>query len=194
MDPQEPHWLDAEETQAWRALAKTLFRLPTALDAQLRRDAGISHFEYEVLALLSEAPDRTLRMSELAMWAGGSLPRLSQVVARLEQRGWVRRTPDPADGRYTLATLTDQGQAKVTQAAPGHVQEVRRLVFDPLTKAQSRQLREISRRIIRAIDPDDQPHGPAQTARRPEERALPAGPRTSDRIRPGSVEGSRQRP
>jgi DNA-binding MarR family transcriptional regulator len=86
--------------------------------------------------------------------AEGSLPRLSQVVARLEQRGWVRRTPDPADGRYTLATLTDQGQATVTQAAPGHVQEVRRLVIDPLTKTQLRQLREISRRVIRAIDPD----------------------------------------
>jgi DNA-binding MarR family transcriptional regulator len=105
-------------------------RLPAALDAQLRRDAGISHFEYDVLALLSEAPEPAIRMSTLAMWAGSSLPRLSQVVARLQQRGWVRRTPDPADGRYTLAILTDQGQAKVTQAAPGHVQEVRRLVLD----------------------------------------------------------------
>jgi DNA-binding MarR family transcriptional regulator len=152
--PEEPRWLDAEEDEAWRGLAITMARLPAALDAQLRRDAGISHFEYDVLALLSEAPDRTLRMSALATFAGGSLPRLSQVVARLEQRGWVRRTPDPADGRYTLATLTDQGQAKVTQAAPGHVQEVRRLVLDQLTKTQSRQLRDISRRIIRAIDGD----------------------------------------
>jgi DNA-binding MarR family transcriptional regulator len=153
-DPQEPRWLDPEEQQAWRALASALVRLPAALDAQLHRDAGISHFEYQVLALLSEAPGRTLRMSVLATLAEGSLPRLSQVVARLEQRGWVCRTLDPADGRYTLATLTDQGQAKVTQAAPGHVQEVRRLVVDPLTKTQSRQLREISRRILRAIDPD----------------------------------------
>jgi DNA-binding MarR family transcriptional regulator len=153
--PQDPRWLDAEERQAWLALASALNRLPAALDAQLRRDAGISHFEYQVLALLSEAPDRTLRMSALATLAEGSLPRLSQVVARLEQPGWVRRTPDPADGRYTLAILTDQGLAKVAEAAPGHVQEVRRLVFDPLTKAQSRQLREISRRIMRAIDPDN---------------------------------------
>jgi DNA-binding MarR family transcriptional regulator len=152
---QEPRWLDAEEQQAWRALARTLVRLPTALDAQLHRDAGISHFEYQVLALLAEEPGRTLRMSTLATRAGGSLPRLSQVVARLEQRDWVRRTPDPADGRYTLAILTDNGQAKLTDAAPGHVQEVRRLVFDPLTKAQSRQLREIGLRIIRAIGPDD---------------------------------------
>jgi DNA-binding MarR family transcriptional regulator len=153
--PQEPRWLDPEEQQAWRALASALVRLPAALDAQLHRDAGISHFEYQVLALLSEAPGRTLRMSALAAQAGGSLPRLSQVVARLEQRGWVRRAPDPADGRYTLATLTGQGQAKVTQAAPGHAQEVRRLVLDPLTKTQSRQLREISRRITRAIDSGD---------------------------------------
>ena len=154
---QELRWLDSEESQAWRALARTLVRLPAALDAQLRRDAGISHFEYQVLALLSEAPGRTLRMSALATQAEGSLPRLSQVVARLEQRGWVRRTPDPADGRYTLASLTDQGLAKVTQAAPGHVREVRRLVFDPLTKTQSRHLREIGRRITRTIDSDDQP-------------------------------------
>jgi DNA-binding MarR family transcriptional regulator len=156
--PEEPRWLDAEEAQAWRALAKTMNTLPAALDAQLRRDAGISHFEYQVLALLSEAPGRTLRMSALAMWAGASLPRLSQVVGRLEQRGWMRRTPDPADGRYTLVTLTGEGQAKVTQAAPAHVQEVRRLIFDPLTKAQTRQLREINRRIMRSIDPGD--HGP----------------------------------
>ncbi|MFY9890949.1 MAG: MarR family transcriptional regulator [Streptosporangiaceae bacterium] len=166
--PQEARWLDTEESHAWRALVKTLARLPAALDAQLRRDAGISHFEYQVLALLSEAPDRTLRMSALAMWVGASLPRLSQVVARLEQRGWVRRTTDPADGRYTLAILTGQGQAKVTQAAPGHVQEVRRLVFDPLTKAQSRQLREISQRILGATDPDDQPPPAATPARAPQ--------------------------
>ena len=153
--PEEPRWLDAEESKAWLALAGTLIRLPSALDEQLRRDAGISHFEYQVLAMLSQAPDCTLRMSVLAMQTEGSLPRLSQVVARHEQRGWVRRTPDPADGRYTLAMLTDEGGAKVAEAAPGHVEEVRRLVFDPLTKAQTRQLREIGRRILHAIDPDE---------------------------------------
>ena len=165
--PLEPRWLDPEERQAWLVLASTLVRLPAALDAQLRRDAGISHFEYQVLALLSESPGRTLRMSELAMQAEGSLPRLSQVVARLEQRGWVRRVPDPADGRYTLAILTDEGGAKVTEAAPGHVEEVRRLVFDPLTKVQTRQLREIGRRIMRAIDSDDQPLPAATPAQTP---------------------------
>ena len=155
--PQEPRWLDAEEREAWLALASTLIRLPSALDEQLRRDAGISHFEYQVLANLSQVPDRTLRMSMLATRTEGSLPRLSQVVARLEQRGWVRRTPDPADGRYTLAILTDEGWTKVAEAAPGHVEEVRRLVFDPLTRPQSRQLREIGRRILHAIDPDEPP-------------------------------------
>ncbi|HEY1917853.1 MAG TPA: MarR family transcriptional regulator [Streptosporangiaceae bacterium] len=170
--PQEPHWLDAEEERAWLALAATLIRLPSALDTQLRRDAGISHYDYTVLAVLSQEPGRTLRMSELATLTEGSLPRLSQVVARLEQRGWVRRTPDPADGRYTLATLTDQGSAKVAEAAPGHVEEVRRLVFDPLTKAQHRQLHEIGRRIMRAIDPDDrgldnQPPATSSSSARP---------------------------
>jgi DNA-binding MarR family transcriptional regulator len=169
--PQEPRWLDAEETQAWRALASTLIRLPAALDAQLRRDAGISHFDYQVLALLSEAPGRTLRMSALAALAGGSLPRLSQVVARMEQRGWVRRTPDPDDGRYTLAILSGHGQAKVIQAAPGHAQEVRRLVLDPLTKTQTRQLREIGQRIIRAIDPGN--HRPGD---QPQPADAPAQP------------------
>ncbi|HEY4457644.1 MAG TPA: MarR family transcriptional regulator [Pseudonocardiaceae bacterium] len=151
----EPRWLDAEEVQVWLALAGTLIKLPSALDAQLRRDAGMTHFEYQVLAMLSQVPGRTMRMSELAQRTEGSLPRLSQVVARHEQRGWVRRTADPEDGRYTLAILTDDGFAKVTDAAPGHVAEVRRLVFDPLTKAQTRQLREIGQRITRAVDSDD---------------------------------------
>ena len=151
----EPQWLDAGERQAWLALTAVLYRLPAALDAQLQRDAGMNNFEYGVLARLSEAPDRTMRMSELAALAEGSLPRLSQVVARLEKRGWVRRTPDPADGRYTLAILTGEGWATVTATAPGHAENVRRLVFDPLTRAQARQLRDICRRIMRAVDPGD---------------------------------------
>src|SRR4051812_18581465 len=100
-DTQEPPWLDEEQQQAWMALAGMMARLPAALDAQLRRDAGISHFEYQVLSGLSMSAERTMRMSRLAAFAEGSLSRLSQVVARLEERGWVTRTPDPADGRYT---------------------------------------------------------------------------------------------
>jgi DNA-binding MarR family transcriptional regulator len=153
--PQEPCWLAAGDQQTWLALASMLIRLPAALDAQLQHDAGISLFEYQVMAALSMSAERTLRMSVLAALTEGSLPRLSQVVGRLEKRGWIRRTPDPADGRYTLAILTQEGWAKVVAAAPGHAAQVRRLVFDPLTKAQSQQLREIGRRIMRAIDPDD---------------------------------------
>ena len=153
--PREPRWLDEDERQMWLALSSVLFRLPAALDSQLQRDAGISHFEYGVLAGLSEAPDRTMRLSELAVWAEGSLPRLSQVITRMEKRGWVRRTPDPADGRYTLAILTDEGWSKIAATAPEHVETVRRLVFDQLTKAQVGQLRGICRRIMRGIDPDD---------------------------------------
>lgn len=160
-DSAEPRWLTAEEQQTWLALGTVLFRLPAALDAQLRRDAGITHFEYQVLAGLSMTPDRTLRMSALAVFAEGSLQRLSQVVSRLEGRGWVRREPDPADGRSTLAILTDAGWEKVVATAPGHVETVRSLVFDPLTKAQVRQLGEIGRRIGHAVDPNGECAPPA---------------------------------
>ncbi|MEV0970789.1 MarR family winged helix-turn-helix transcriptional regulator [Microtetraspora glauca] len=153
--PREPRWLTEEEMQTWLALVSVLIRLPAALDGQLQRDAGISHFEYQVLAGLSMTPERTMRMSELASFSDGSLSRLSHVVGRLEKRGWVRRTPDPADGRYTLAVLTEDGWDKVVATAPGHVEAVRGFVLDPLTKAQTRQLRDIGRRIMRAIDPDD---------------------------------------
>lgn len=151
----EPRWLTSEEQESWMAFASVLFRMPVALDRQLQRDAGLSHFEYTVMAALSEAPKRTLRMSHLAAMAESGLPRLSQVVGRLEKRGWVSRAADPNDGRSTLATLTEQGWEKVTHVAPGHVGEVRRLVFDPLTKTQVRQLSEMSKRIMNAIDPHD---------------------------------------
>jgi DNA-binding MarR family transcriptional regulator len=150
--PAGPRWLDEDQQATWRQLAGVIIRLPAVLDAQLQRDAGISHFEYLALSSLSTAGDRTMRMSELAALIEGSLPRLSQVVSRLERRGWVRRTPDPADGRYTLAILTDQGWDKVVASAPGHVEAVRDLVFDNLTKAQQRQLAEITARLMRAID------------------------------------------
>ncbi len=148
-----PRWLDEDERAAWLSLVSVLIKPPAALDAQLQRDAGLSHFEYSVLAGLSEAPDGSLRMSVLAAHADGSLPRLSQVIARLERRGLVRRTPDPDDGRYTLAVLTGAGRDAVTAAAPAHVETVRSLVFDPLTKTRSRQLLDICRRILGAVDP-----------------------------------------
>ena len=144
-------WLDGDEMAAWMSLLTTVIRLPAALDRRLQLDAGLTHFEYQVLAGLSEAPDRTLRMSVLAGFTQAQLPRLSQVATRMERRGWLRRRPDPTDGRYTLATLTEAGLAVVVEAAPDHVDTVRRLVFDHLTRTQVRQLHEITRRINRAV-------------------------------------------
>jgi DNA-binding MarR family transcriptional regulator len=148
----EPRWLNEEDREAWVPFVTMLWWLPAAIDDQLQRDSGLSHFEYGILAALSGADAATLRMSELAIYAHGSLSRLSRAVARLEGRGWVTRKPDPTDGRYTLATLTDDGRAVVVEAAPGHIEFVNRLVFDVLTKSQTRQLEIIARRILNAID------------------------------------------
>ncbi len=141
-------WLTAEEQAAWRPLVALLFRLPAALDAQLQKDAGISHFEYLVLSSLSEAPGRTLRMSDLAAMASGSLSRLSHVVSRLEARGWVRREACPGDGRFINAVLTEDGWAKVVATAPGHVAAVRRLLVGALTPEEFRALGAISEQVL----------------------------------------------
>jgi DNA-binding MarR family transcriptional regulator len=148
----EPRWLTDEERDAWMPLAGLMMRLPAALDAQLQRDSGLTHFEYLVLMGLSEAPDRTRRMSELAAFVSGSLSRLSHVVSRLERRGWVRREPCPGDGRSTNAILTDAGWDTLVAAAPGHVAEVRRLVIDDLTETQLRHLRDVGRQIVSRIE------------------------------------------
>ena len=149
----EPRWLSAEEQQTWLAVVAMVTWLPDAVDAQLQRDAGVSHFEYQVMAMLSMSPQRTRRMSEVAALANGSLTRLSRTVDRLERRGWVNRRPDPEDGRSTLAVLTDEGWDKVVATAPGHAAEVRRLVLDPLTRAQVRQLHDIADRIAQVSHP-----------------------------------------
>ncbi|WP_037907135.1 MarR family winged helix-turn-helix transcriptional regulator [Actinacidiphila yeochonensis] len=147
--------LSGDDLETWSALATVLEWLPTALDAQLQRDAALTHFEYGVMFALANADDRTLRMSTLAGYSNSSLSRLSRAVARLEAKDWIRRAPDPTDGRFTLATLTDAGERKVEQATPGHMATVNRLVFDSLTTAQTRQLRDISRRITTAIRAED---------------------------------------
>jgi DNA-binding MarR family transcriptional regulator len=152
---QDPRWLSTQERASWMALGAMLIKLPFALDTQLQRDAGISYFEYQVLAGLSEAPERSLRMSQLAVFANGSLSRLSHVVNRLEKRGWVRRAPDPADGRFTLAILTDAGWDKVVETAPGHVAAARTFVFDELSEEQVKQLNRIAYQVIKGIDKDD---------------------------------------
>jgi DNA-binding MarR family transcriptional regulator len=145
------NWLTAEEQAAWRSVVSLLIRLPAAIEAELQRDAGISQFEYLVLSGLSEAPDRTLRMSDLAAMASGSLSRLSHVVSRLEARGWVRREACPGDGRFINAVLTDDGWAKVVATAPGHVAAVRRLLIDVLTPEQLRVLGAISDEVLTGL-------------------------------------------
>src|SRR5579863_6039638 len=144
------NWLTDEEQAAWRSVVALLIRLPAAIEAELQRDAGISQFEYLVLSGLSEAPDRTLRMSDLAAMASGSLSRLSHVVSRLEARGWVRREACPGDGRFINAVLTDDGWAKVVATAPGHVAAVRELLLAPLTEEEFKQLGAISAKVLAA--------------------------------------------
>jgi DNA-binding MarR family transcriptional regulator len=153
-DETEVRWLDEHESEAWMSLAGLVIRLPQMLEAQLQRDADLTFFEYSVLAALSEAPKRTLRMSRLAGLTNGSLSRLSHVVKRMEKRGFVFRELDPDDGRYTNALLTDQGCAKVVEAAPGHVAAVRTLVIDALERKQLADLKDIGDRVMKRVVPE----------------------------------------
>ncbi len=150
----DTRWLDAAEMNAWVKLIAVVELLPGVLDSQLRRDAGLTHFEYFVLAMLSEAPDRTLRMTALAHRTNATLPRLSHVVRRLEERNLVERFPCPDDGRATNARLTPAGWNEVVAAAPGHVATVRRHVIDALTPDQVEQLGEIADALLERLDPD----------------------------------------
>jgi DNA-binding MarR family transcriptional regulator len=143
-------WLSDEQQAAWRPFVALLLRLPAALDAQLQKDAGITQFDYLVLSGLSEAPGRTLRMSELAATANSSLSRLSHVVSRLEGKGWVRREPCPGDGRFINAVLTDEGWQKVLATAPGHVAAVRERLIGTLTEEEFAQLGAISAKVLAA--------------------------------------------
>ena len=145
-------WLDDAQQHAWRALITVVELLPGRLDAQLRRDADISHFEYFTLAMLSEAPERTLRMTELAQLTNSTLPRLSHVVSRLEARGYLERQPRPTDRRATNAMLTEAGWNKVIDTAPGHAAMVLDTVFAGLDDRDVADLRRIMDRILERIE------------------------------------------
>ena len=147
-------WLDDEQQRMWRAWLTVSELVPRALDAQLQRDAGLSHAAYVVLAMLSESPTRSRRMSDLARRANQSQSRLSHTVARLEERGWVRRERAADDGRGNLAVLTDAGWDVVVAVAPGHVDAVREAVFGPLTGEQTRVFGEALEAIAAKLDPD----------------------------------------
>lgn len=147
-------WLSHDEMAAWLRLVAVAELLPGVLDAQLRRDSDLSHFEYFVLAMLSEAPDRTLRMSALAQRTNATLARLSHVVSRLGERGLVERRTSPEDGRAINATLTESGWQAVVAAAPGHVDNVRTNVLGALTPEQVRHLIDVGDALLARLDPD----------------------------------------
>ncbi len=136
----ETKWLSEKERVTWVQLAAVLELLPGLLDSQLRRDADLTFYEYYVLAMLSEAPARTLRMSALAAQTNATLSRLSHVVKRLADRGLVERYCCPEDGRATNVRLTNAGWDRLVDSAPGHVATVREHVLDPLTVDQVSQL------------------------------------------------------
>jgi DNA-binding MarR family transcriptional regulator len=148
----ETRWLEPDELEMWLGYVATTTLLEGVLDRQLQRDAGMPLAYYLVLAMLSDVPDRTLRMSELAAVTQSSQSRLSHAVARLERKGWVRRKPCPEDRRSTFAQLTEEGYAALAAAAPGHVGAVRRHLFDRLTAEQVGQLREICRAVLDGLE------------------------------------------
>jgi DNA-binding MarR family transcriptional regulator len=145
-------WLTAAQLDSWLAVVRLICWLPWSIDQQLRRDSGMGMVEYQVLAVLSEAPERTMRMSSLAVLTNASLSRLSHLFKRLEGRGLVRREPDPTDGRFTNAILTEKGFQILAEAAPGHVAHVRSLVIDVLSPEQLRRLGLAADRIMSRID------------------------------------------
>jgi len=151
---EDSRWLTADEQLAWRTFLTACQTLFSTIDAQLLRDSDIPHGYYEILVRLSETPGRALRMTQLAEASTSSKSRLSHAVARLEERGWVRRADCPTDRRGQIAQLTDEGFAALAAAAPGHVDQVRRSLIDRLTPEQVEQLREISAAIIEGTDPD----------------------------------------
>ena len=146
------NWLTAAEVDSWLSVVRMMTWLPWSIDQQLRRDSDLGMVEYQVLARLSQSPERTLRMSALADLVNSSLSRLSHLVKRLEERGLVRREPDPADGRFTDAILTEKGFQTLAEAAPGHVAHVRSLVIDVLSPEQLRRLGLAADRIMSHID------------------------------------------
>jgi DNA-binding MarR family transcriptional regulator len=149
----DTRWLSAEEQEMWRSFMAACRVLFSGVDAQLQRDAAMPLAYYEILVHLSETPGRALRMSQLAEATAASKSRSSHAVARLEERGWVRRVDCPTDRRGQVAELTDEGYAALAAAAPGHVEQVRSLLLDPLTPEQVAQLRAISQAVVAAGGP-----------------------------------------
>ena len=150
----QPRWLSDDQQRAWRRFINVVGLLPLALDRQMQAEADIPHTYFLILARLSEAPDRCLRMSDLAKALLVSPSRLSHAVARLVGRGWVSRADDPTDGRVQYAVLSNDGMSVLENIAPGHAAEVLRLVFDVLSTEQVAQLEQISTVLLGRIEAD----------------------------------------
>ena len=151
-DEPDVKWLTAEELDSWLSVVRLMTWLPWSIDQQLQRDSKLGMVDYQVMAILSESPRRTMRLSSLAEVTNASLSRLSRVVTRLEKRGLVRREPDATDGRFTKAILTEEGFRTLAEAAPGHLAHVRSLVIDVLSPEQLRRLGRDADRIMAHID------------------------------------------
>jgi DNA-binding MarR family transcriptional regulator len=151
MASEEGPWLTDEQQRSWRSLAAVLQLLPAALDRQLQEEAGVTHTYYMILAMLSEAPDRSMRMAQLARIVSASQSRLTHAVNRLEERGWVARCPTPEDKRGQVARLTDEGFDLLVSIAPGHVREVRRRVFDVLSPDEAVLLGDLLDRLRESL-------------------------------------------
>ncbi|MDJ0318995.1 MarR family transcriptional regulator [Pseudarthrobacter sp. PS3-L1] len=150
----DDQWLTGEQLNAWVRFAAILQLFPAVLDAQLQRESDLTHFEYFTLAMLSEAPEQTLRMSVLAGRTNATLPRLSRVISHLEARGFVRRAPCRLDRRATDATLTEAGWEKVVATAPGHVDLVKTVLIETLTAKELGDLSAISAKLLKKLDPE----------------------------------------
>lgn len=157
VDGTNERWLTPDELDAWLHYVATSTLLEAALDRQLQRDSGMPHAYYQILAMLSEVPNRTLRMSDLAAITQSSQSRLSHAVSRLERNGWVQRMPCSDDRRSTLAHLTAAGFTALADAAPGHVRTVREHLFDKLSCEQVGQLRAILRTVLSGLTDDPSP-------------------------------------
>jgi len=144
----EVRWLDSGEQEAWLAFLNAVYALPEALDRQLKRDNDLPHTEYMLMAMLSQSPGRTMTMTQLAQAARFSASRLSHIANKLQSQGWIHRHKHPTDGRTNLITLTDAGFAVLAEAAPGHVRQVRAVLFDRLTPDQVAQFRTIFQTLL----------------------------------------------
>lgn len=149
--------LSQDELAVWLQLTGVVMTLPAAVDTQLKRGAAINFFEYVILMSLSRAPGRSMQMCGLAQLSFGSPSRLSHAVSRLEKQGWVERRSAGNGAHFVEAALTDAGLTKLAEATPGHIREIRRLVFDVLTPAQHGQLKDISRQLLSVTAPNAVP-------------------------------------